>query len=154
MNFKVLGAFFAGVVLCAGIVGGGSAMAIGGKKSLRKQVDVKLEWVTVSSSGSKTTDSLVLVADSGQSASSHNTVDHEKTQTQQDAQVMTTLNSDGTATLLLTCTVNKQGQDVSSASCSTTLTVKLGETKVVRSFVRKSGKDNSETLLFVTTTAN
>jgi len=97
---------------------------------------------------------MVLVADDDKEATSKNTATHDETITEQNATVLPVLNNDGTATLDLKCQVSKAGKETGSASCETTITVKLDETKVIRSFVWKSDKETNETLLFVTPTSH
>lgn len=151
MQFKTIGAFVVGFVLCAGVMSGGSAMAKVQKKAAHKQVSVKLEWITTTSTGARTVETLVLLADAGQEATSRNESEREGTIARHEASVMAKINPDGTATLNLNCDVVKQGKEPGSATCRTTLTVVSEETRVVRGFVRKTGNENSDTILLVTT---
>src|ERR1044072_9091729 len=153
MQTKVIGACVAGVVLGAGVTGGGLAVAGPRTGAPAKQVTVKLEWVSVTSSGSKISDQLAIVADSSSMATSSDSSTHEGSSYNRHAVIRPLLNSDGTVTLEIQADTVVAGKLNTSEVISTTVTLKLDETKVVKGFSEKNAKENKETLLFITPSA-
>lgn len=150
MRTKWIGASLAGFVLCAGIMGGGLAVAKSGKEPAHRQVTVKLELVNVKSTGEKSTESLAVVADIGQRATSSDTTSKDGLQTDQHAEVTATINKDNTVTLQINYRMMKSGDAGRNMNLTTTITVADNDTRVIKSFAQKTNKETNETLLFVT----
>ena len=142
----------AGVILTVGVLGVAFAQqGIQSSGTTAKQVTVKVERISGGSQGKKSVDVITLVADAGQTATStEQSKDERGVPARQSCEVTAMPNSDGTVSLRLKYEVHR-GSPEMTETCSTTITVKNGETKVIKAVARKVEGNNRETLLFVTT---
>lgn len=151
MQSQVIGSFLAGVVLCAGVTGGGLAVAKQNQNPPPKQVSVTLEWISTVNK-TRILDKLVIVGDDGVRASSDDCSTHEASRYTRHATIRPVLNADGTVTIELRSTTSVSGKTVDSAQVGTTVTMRLGESRVVKGFSSKGGKEITDAILLITPT--
>ncbi|MEZ0325069.1 MAG: hypothetical protein ACAH95_04125 [Fimbriimonas sp.] len=141
----------AGVIFTIGILSVAFAQqGVPSSGASAKQVTVKVERISAGGKGKKSADVITLVADAGHTATStEETKDERGVPAVQSCEVTAMPNADGTVSLRLRYEVHKGSPEITE-TCSTTITVKNGETRVIKAVSRKVEGDNRETLLFVT----